>query len=157
MKKWIIGILVLLLVFIFWGGVNIYQTALEPLDKAEAAGNRIALEKTPIDTIEESYTYFGTKAYQVVFGKNNKGEKMIAWIPQKKGEIVTRFEHDGITENEAISILKNERDPKEIRSVKLGIEDNIPIWEIIYIGSDNRLTYHKLYFETGKYRNSIKP
>lgn len=75
----------------------------------------------------------------------------------KKGEIVTRFKRDGITESEALTILKSERDPQEIRSVKLGLEDNIPIWEIIYIDSDNRLTYHKLYFENGKYRNSIKP
>ncbi len=157
MKKWIIGILVLLLVFIIWRGINIYQSALEPLNNAEAKGNEIALEKTPIETIEDSYTYFGTKEYQVVIGKNDKDEKMIAWIPKKKGEMVTRLERDGITENEALAILKRERNPQEIRSVKLGVEDNIPIWEIIYIGSDNRLTYHKLYFETGKYRNSIKP
>ncbi|MEH7224316.1 DUF5590 domain-containing protein [Bacillus sp. JJ1566] len=157
MKKWIIGILILLLIITIWRGVNIYQTALDPLIKYEAKGNEIALDKTPIETIEDSYTYFGTKAYQVVIGKNDKDEKLIAWIPEKKGEIVTRFESDGITENEAVAILKKERNPQEIRSVKLGLEDNIPIWEIIYIGSDNRLTYHKLYFETGKYRNSIKP
>ncbi|MEH7236552.1 cell wall elongation regulator TseB-like domain-containing protein [Bacillus sp. JJ1562] len=157
MKKWIIGILVVLLVFIIWRGVNIYQSALEPLDNAEAIGNEIALEKTPIETIEDSYTYFGTKAYQVVIGKNDEGDKMIAWVPQKKGEIVTRFERDGITEKDALAIIKSERDPQEIRSVKLGLEDNIPIWEIIYIGRDNRLTYHKLYFENGKYRDSIKP
>lgn len=157
MKKWIIWILVLLLIIIIWTGISIYQSALEPFNIAQSKGNDIALEKTAIETIEESYTYFGTKAYQVVIGKNDKGEKMMAWIPEKNGEIVTRFERNGITEKEAIAILKRERDPQEIRSVKLGIEDNIPIWEIIYIGSDNRLTYHKLYFETGKYRNSIKP
>ncbi|RFB16939.1 peptidase M4 [Bacillus sp. HNG] len=157
MKKWIIGILVVLLIFIIWRGVNIYQSALEPLNNAAAKGNKIALEKTPIEKIEDSYTYLGTKAYQVVIGKNNEDETIIAWIPQKKGEIVTRFKRDGITENKALAILKSERNPQEIRSVKLGLEDNIPIWEIIYIDSDNRLTYHKLYFENGKYRNSIKP
>ncbi|WP_453995487.1 cell wall elongation regulator TseB-like domain-containing protein [Bacillus nitroreducens] len=157
MKKWIIGIVILLLIVVIWGGISLYQSALEPLNDAQARGNKIALEKTPIQTIEDSYTYFGTNAYQVVIGKNDKGQKMIAWIPEKKGKIVTRFEREGITENEALDILKRERNPQEIRSVKLGIEDNIPIWEIIYIGSDNRLTYHKLYFETGKYRNSIKP
>lgn len=157
MKKWIIWILVLLLIIITWTGISIYQSALKPFNNAQSKGNEIALEKTAIETIEESYTYFGTKAYQVVIGKNDKGEKMMAWIPEKDGEIVTRSERDGITEKEAIAILKREREPQEIRSVKLGIEDNIPIWEIIYIGSDNRLTYHKLYFETGKYRNSIKP
>ncbi|WP_010284128.1 cell wall elongation regulator TseB-like domain-containing protein [Bacillus timonensis] len=158
MKKWIIGILVLFLVFVIWRGISIYHSALEPLNTAEAKGNEIALEKTPIVTIDESYTYFGTKTYQVVIGKNDEDDKMIAWIPEKKGgKIITRFERDGITKNEAITILKSERNPQEIRSVKLGIEDNIPIWEIIYIGSDNRLTYHKMYFETGKYRNSIKP
>ncbi|THE15118.1 peptidase M4 [Bacillus timonensis] len=157
MKKWIIGILVVLLVLIIWKGVTIYQKALEPLNNAEAKGNKIALEKTQMETIEDSYTYLGTKAYQVVIGKNAKDEAMIAWIPLDKGEIVTRYKREGISENEALTILKSERDPQEIRSVKLGIEDNNPIWEIIYIGSDNRLTYHKLYFENGKYRNSIKP
>ncbi|MFS0822986.1 DUF5590 domain-containing protein [Bacillus sp. 1P02SD] len=157
MKKWIIGILVVLLVFIIWKGVNIYQSALEPLNEAETKGNKIALEKTQIETIDDSYTYLGTKAYQVVIGKNDEGEAMIAWIPLKKGEIVTRFKREGITEKEALAILKSDRNPQEIRSVKLGLEDNIPIWEIIYIGSDDRLTYHKLYFENGKYRNSIKP
>ncbi|WP_077618567.1 DUF5590 domain-containing protein [Bacillus sinesaloumensis] len=130
---------------------------MEPLESAQAKGNEIALEKTPIETIEESYTYFGTTAYQVVIGKNDKDQRLIAWIPEKKGEIITRFEKDGISEKEALAIVNNERNPEEIRSVKLGIEDNIPIWEIIYMGSDQRLTYHKLYFENGKYRNSIKP
>jgi uncharacterized protein YpmB len=157
MKKWIIGIVIIVLVCVIWIGNSIYQAALEPLQKAEEKANETALEETAIKTIDESYTYFGTNTYQVVLGKTDKDKKMIAWVPEDEGEIITRFQSDGITEKEAVSIVKEERSPKEIRSIKLGIEDNIPIWEIIYIGSDDRLTYHKLYFETGKYRNSIKP
>lgn len=78
MKKWIIGILVVLLIFIIWRGINIYQSALEPLNNAAAKGNKIALEKTPIETIEDSYTYLGSKSYQVVIGKNDEDETMIA-------------------------------------------------------------------------------
>lgn len=156
MKKWIILILIILIV-IGWRGFSVYKSALEPVETAQKKANAIALEKTELETVKESYTYYGTSAYQVVIGSNKDDQEMIVWIPEKDGEIITRLFNEGISEKEAVKIVNSERNPKEIRSVKLGIEDNIPIWEIVYIASDNRLTYHKLYFETGKYRNSIKP
>ncbi|MFT4413060.1 DUF5590 domain-containing protein [Fredinandcohnia humi] len=156
MKKWIIIILIVCCIII-WRGCSIYQSAMEPVKVSEQKATKIALEETSLQTIKENYTYYGTSAYLVVIGSNEDGDEMIVWIPEEKGEILTRLQSEGITEKEAVAIVREEREVKEIRSVKLGIEDEIPIWEIIYIGSDNRLTYHKLYFETGKYRNSIKP
>ncbi|MCH1624713.1 DUF5590 domain-containing protein [Ferdinandcohnia quinoae] len=156
MKKWIF-IIIIILILVVWRAISIYQSAFEPVKQAEEKATQIALENTDLQSIENTYSYYGTNAYQVILGKNQDDEEIIVWVPENKGDVVLRKVSEGITEEEALHILSKERNPKEIRSIKLGIEDHLPIWEIIYIGEDNRLTYYKLYFETGKYRNSIKP
>ena len=41
--------------------------------------------------------------------------------------------------------------PKEILKVKLGVENNIPLWEVTYIDDDNRYSYYNLAFQDGQF------
>ena len=40
---------------------------------------------------------------------------------------------------------------KEILKVKLGVENNIPLWEVTYIDDDNRYSYYNLAFQDGQF------
>ena len=42
--------------------------------------------------------------------------------------------------------------PKQIVKVKLGAENDIPLWEITYIDQEDRYTYYYLEFQNGEYR-----
>ena len=41
--------------------------------------------------------------------------------------------------------------PKEIIKVKLGAQNDIPLWEITYIDQEDRYTYYYLEFQNGAY------
>jgi uncharacterized protein YpmB len=165
MKKWILLVIMAVLLVVSWRAVALYKTTLEPKTSTEDKAINTALEDELFETVDQVDTYYGTHEYQVITGKDLKGESIIAWIPAK-GEPIIKKKSDGVTEKEAISGLyttlenlydTDVRDPQEIRSIKLGIEDDIPIWEIIYVDKRDRLTYYRSYFETGQYWKFIKP
>ena len=42
--------------------------------------------------------YNGKSAYIVVQGTDEKGEQLIVWVPEKKGDTVVRKKSEGISE-----------------------------------------------------------
>lgn len=136
--------------------INIYINALEPLYKAQSKAEEIALEKTDLAHVEEFSLYNGTDSFYVVRGTDESGEKLIAWIPAENSEkIIVKKEEDGITKDEAIEKLFDEKTPDEIMTVKLGVENNIPLWEIYY-RSNNLINYYYIDFETGEWLKNIQ-
>lgn len=155
MKKWIwISVIV---IFVAIGvTINIYINALEPLYKAESKAIAVALEKTDLAHVDEFSLYNGTGSYYVVRGTDEKGENLIAWIPEKDSKkIIVKKEKDGITKDEAIEKLYDEKTPDEVMTVKLGVENNIPLWEIYY-RSNNLINYYYIDFETGEWLKNIQ-
>lgn len=157
MKKWIWTIAIAILLF-FGIGVNIYINALEPKKDAEAVATQIALEETDLKTIETFTLFNGSSSYYVVKGKDDEGESLIAWIPEQKEnrKIIVKKEKDGISRDEAIQKLYDKKKPEEIMSVKLGMENNIPLWEIYYRSNDDLINYYYVDFETGEWLKDIQ-
>ncbi|MEK3990959.1 MULTISPECIES: cell wall elongation regulator TseB-like domain-containing protein [Robertmurraya] len=155
MKKWfwiaIIGVIILIGIT-----VKIYLNATEPVADAESRATAIAKEETEITDITEFSLYHGSNAYYVVQGSNKKGEKLIAWIPEKGGKIVVLPADDGITKSEAINTLSNEVSPDQIIDVRLGMEKNNPLWEIYYRSNNDKINYFYIDFETGEEVREIK-
>lgn len=155
MKKWfwiaIIGVIILTGIT-----VKIYLNATEPVADAESRATAIAKEETEITDITEFSLYHGSNAYYVVQGSNKKGEKLIAWIPEKGGKIVVLPADDGITKSEAINTLSNEVSPDQIIDVRLGMEKNNPLWEIYYRSNNDKINYFYIDFETGEEVREIK-
>jgi uncharacterized protein YpmB len=166
MKKWILVIFVILLLLISWRAISLYQSTMNSkLDEQEKAVSKVKQEEL-LQTVEEVTTYYGTTAYHVITGIDSTGEKTIVWVPEDSNKsIITRHQDDGVTKEEALSKLYNnpEMDPKEIRSIRLGAEwdsntnNDRPIWEIIYIDQNDRITYYRSFFSTGDYWKIIKP
>jgi len=155
MKKWfwiaIIGVIILIGIT-----VKIYLNATEPVADAESRATAIAKEETEITDITEFSLYHGSNAYYVVQGSNKKGQKLIAWIPEKGGKIVVLPADDGITKSEAINTLSNEVSPDQIIDVRLGMEKNNPLWEIYYRSNNDKINYFYIDFETGEEVREIK-
>jgi len=155
MKKWITIISIAVLVLIL-AAVKFYMSALEPVKVAEEKAVTIAKEESAIITVDDFYVYYGEKAYAIVQGKDKKGTKWIVWVPEKKGEVITRKASSGITKKEAIAKLLEEKNPSEIISVKLGMENNRPLWEIHYESKGNSLNYYYVDFKTGEWLKNIE-
>lgn len=157
MKKWI-WIIVIVILVIIGIGINIYINALEPLNEAESIASQIAVDETAIETVETFSLYNGSSSYYIVKGKNSEGENLIAWIPEKEKnrKIIVKKEKDGISRDEAIQKLYDKNKPEEIMTVKLGMENNIPLWEIYYRSNEDLINYYYVDFETGEWLKDIK-
>ena len=154
MKKGLLIFSILLIIIIGIVSVIDFQ-AEKPIKTAENKAVNIEEEETSITEIEDFNIYNGEETFYIIQGKDKSGTKLIAWIPEKQGEIVVRKASDGLSQQEVINKVMKEVDSKII-SVKLGMEEGIPLWEIHSRTSGNLLNYHYIEFETGEWLKKIE-
>ncbi|MEH7353539.1 DUF5590 domain-containing protein [Neobacillus drentensis] len=155
MKKWIV-FLVLFVIVIIGILIKVYFSSVEPVKAAEKKAVALANKKIQISEVQDFHIYNGLETVNVIEGKNNKGEKIIVWIPDKSKKIYVQKAKNGISEDEAVQKLLQEKNPKKIISVRLGMEKNIPLWEIYYRSENNLINYYYVHFETGEWLKKIE-
>ncbi|WP_059170933.1 DUF5590 domain-containing protein [Bacillus sp. FJAT-27445] len=128
----------------------IYSNATSPIRDAEQKAFRLAREETDLKNPTNFYLYNGNETVYVVEGVNDNGEKVIAWIPEKGKKAVIRNLEKGVSKNDAIRKVKNEKHPKEIISVRPGMEKEVPFWEVYYTTGNGLLNYYYVYFDSGE-------
>ena len=67
-----------------------------------------------------------------------------------------RKEAKGISKEQAVSKLLQEKNPKEIVSVKLAMLKTRQCWEIYYLSDNNLINYYYVDFETGEWLRKIE-
>ena len=155
MKKWIL-IIVIALAVLSAASIKVYQKAMDPINSAKATALHLAKQQVTISEVDDFHIYHGLETVSVIEGKNKKGEKIIVWVPDKSKKIVVKKAKSGISKQEAIDKLLQERKPKKIISVRLGMEKNIPLWEIYYRSDNNLINYYYVHFETGEWLKKIE-
>ncbi|MDZ5608942.1 DUF5590 domain-containing protein [Bacillus pseudomycoides] len=150
MKKWIFAIIIVIVAVVLYG-VHVYNATMEKKIPKESKVVEIAKEKAKLTKVKTVDYYNGKSSYAVVQGVDEKGEQIIVWVPEKKGNVLVRKKNEGISEKKALQIVAGERKPKELVKVKLGAENDVPLWEITYIDQEGRYTYYYLEFQDGKY------
>jgi uncharacterized protein YpmB len=155
LKKWIlIGIGTIILIVVIF--TNIYLNAINPIKKAEKKAVEAAREKVDISSVQDLQIYNGNETYYILKAKNKKNTDIIAWVPEKGGNVIVRKASDGITQQEAVDRLFQEKDPKEIVSVRLAILKNRECWEIYYLSHNNLINYYYIDFKTGEWLRKIE-
>ncbi|WHY75851.1 DUF5590 domain-containing protein [Neobacillus sp. WH10] len=155
MKKWIV-FLVLFVIVIIGISIKVYYSSVEPVKAAEKKAVALANKKIQISEVQDFHIYNGLETVNVIEGKNNKGEKIIVWIPDKSKKVYVQKAKNGISKDEAVQKLLQEKNPKKIISVRLGMEKNIPLWEIYYRSENNLINYYYVHFETGEWLKKIE-
>ncbi|NNU90470.1 copper amine oxidase [Anoxybacillus sp. CHMUD] len=148
MKKVLIAFVCLLFTALFLY-IDAYSDAVSSKNESEQRAMKQA-EKQGIIHIDDVYTYRGSDVYVIVIGKNDEGEQMIAWVTEKGKIVDVRKASEGITKQQAQSSIKTYH-PKEVVSVKLGMEKGIPLWEITYIDERDRYSFYYVRFEDGAF------
>lgn len=154
-KKWI-GILIVVVVVLTGVFAKVYLTAREPVRAAAKITVPLAKEKAKLTEVTAFHLYHGKETVDVVEGKNKKGEKLIVWIPEKSKKVIVEKAKSGVTKEEAIHKLLKEKNPKKIVSVRLGLEDKTPIWEIYYLSDGNLMNYYNVRFDNGEWKSKIE-
>ncbi|NHC39128.1 DUF5590 domain-containing protein [Bacillus sp. MM2020_1] len=155
MKKWIIFSVLFVLVVV---GLltNVYFKSVNPVNAAEKKAVALANKEISLKEIEDFHIYNGIETVNVIEGKSMKGEKIIVWIPEKSKQVFVKKAKDGLSKEEAIQKLLQEKSPKKIISVRLGMEKNIPLWEIYYRSDNNLINYYYVHFDTGEWLKKIE-
>jgi uncharacterized protein YpmB len=155
LKKWIfIGIGMVLLIVVFFA--NVYLNAIDPVKIAEKKAVAAAKEKVGISSVQDVQIYNGNETYYILKAKDKKNINIIAWVPEKGGNVIIRKASEGISQQEAIDRLFQEKDPKEIVSVRLAILKNRECWEIHYLSHNNLINYYYIDFKTGEWLRKIE-
>ncbi|WP_462412006.1 cell wall elongation regulator TseB-like domain-containing protein [Neobacillus sp. Marseille-QA0830] len=155
MKKWII-IFIVVIVAIVGMSIKVYITAMEPVKTAEKKAVELAGNKVKISQVNDFHIYNGLETVNVIEGKNQQGKKIIVWIPEKTKKVFVKKASSGLTKEEAVQKLIDEKSPVKIISIRLGMEKNIPLWEIYYRSKDNLINYYYVHFETGEWLKQIE-
>jgi uncharacterized protein YpmB len=156
MKKWITMIITAAVILTGIASILLYNSARGPVEKEFAEASKRVLNETDMKTIEKTTIYHGTKSYTVFTGEDNNGVKKVAFVPEKNGEIIVRKWADGISKEQAINKLKDEKQPEKILSVRLGHESVGPVWEITYLDNQKNLNYFYLLFSNGEWWKKIE-
>jgi uncharacterized protein YpmB len=155
MKKVLLGFIILIVISI-GAGSFIYLNSMKPVRAAESKAVELAKQETDLSEAEDFNLYHGTETFYVIEGKDHDGTSIYVWVPEKKGKIISLKQSDGISKNEAINRLKQEKNSAEIMSVRLGMEKNIPLWEIHYRSGSNLINYYYIDFKTGEWLKKIE-
>ncbi|MBM7661285.1 uncharacterized protein YpmB [Bacillus mesophilus] len=150
MKKWI-ALIIVLLIIVGWTSIDTYRSANQYRTQQGEEAIQIAKEKEPDLEVNNISFYNGNQSYAILYGEVD-GESQIHCVPTNgKGEIIVVDPTKGISADEAVQLLTEERNPLSIKSVNLGIEQDVPIWEIIYLDQKNRYSYYYVTFKDGEF------
>lgn len=142
MKKWIISIGILLLLFVGYVIASFY-IGMDYKKTAEEKAVSIALNEGGLVSVSDYYLYHGQEVYSVVVGKDEKGTEYVLWIPKElKNASVKKVKYaDGVSRTEIVDTVNEKYNPKEIVSVKIGMKNGSPIWEVTYKDSEDNLVF----------------
>ncbi|TWI58904.1 cell wall elongation regulator TseB-like domain-containing protein [Halalkalibacter nanhaiisediminis] len=152
MKKWLFISLFVVAVIFISASVFAYQTVRSPLLNGFEQAEQFVRDQTLLATISDIDYYHGTTAYYVLQGENQAGEETIVWIRDDFDSYHIELSSDGISEDEALAIWQNEvNDISRLKSIRLGIERGIPIYEVVYTTVQNSKGYYYIRFEDGEF------
>lgn len=155
MKKWIFtGIGMILFVIAFFSFV--YLRSVNPLRTAEDKAIAAAKKEVKLSKITDVQIYNGNETYYILRAKDSKNQDVVAWVSAKNNDVVVKKAKEGITQQQAVDKLLQEKDPKEIISVKLAMIKKRQCWEIYYISRNNLINYYYVDFETGEWLRKIE-
>lgn len=128
-----------------------YIKAMGPRQEASDIAYAKARQESDLVTLDEFYLYHGLESYSVVVGKTAAGEKLVVWIPENKDlDIVTAQYKNGKTKKEITQIVKEHSKSQKIISIKLGMENNVPLWEVTSQDDTKHYNYEYYDFKTGE-------
>ncbi|OIJ14778.1 hypothetical protein BKP37_07295 [Anaerobacillus alkalilacustris] len=152
MRKAIIFFLLIFSIIIIWQGIHLYSVINKSFQLSEKEALQY-IESKNLDLVDiyETSFYNGTESYQVIVGKNSRGKEIIIWVADTLDTHFIRKKEDGISYEQVLSFIESELSPEETISIKLGIEQSVPLYEIIYKDQSNRFSYYYISFKDGKY------
>lgn len=130
--------------------------SLSPLKQAKAETIAIAEEKANLAEADEFYWYNGNDSYFTVSGATKDSEKIIVLVKQDSGEIREFKQEEIVSKSEIIRKVKEKENPAHILELRIGIHQDLPIWEVSFRQENGNITYIMFSLTTGEWVRTIR-
>jgi uncharacterized protein YpmB len=148
----IIGLFIVAVSIIFgWVAVHLFTSINEPIQISEIEALSYLKASAELEEVKQVNFYNGTESYQIFEAINQDEEPVLIWVPNSLDDLIVRQKKTGLAMEEVILFVEKELKPKEIISIKLGMENLIPLYEIIYKDERDHYSYHYISFKDGTY------
>ena len=138
------------------GVTTVLSKSVSPLKQARAETIELAERDADLIEAEDFYWYNGNETYLTVTGKNNKDEEIIVIVKQEGGSIQVFDQNDTFGKGEAVRKVWELESPVRILEARIGIHDDLPIWEISFRQENGRIGFTMLSLRTGEWIRTIK-
>lgn len=158
MKKKLLFIFFVLFVLFIIFLIVYYRIIRSPYIDEERVALEVMYANTNIVKVNDTFFYHGTDAYHVIEGIDEDGEEKIVWVDTTKGEVIVRNKSDGLTKEAVKQFALEKLAAEKIISIRLGIEQQLPVYEITYLDEEGRYAYYYMTFKNGTFvkRYSLK-
>lgn len=155
LKKFLTYSLVVMLLLITSVTILVNKS-LSPLKQAEAETIAIAEEKTSLTEADDFYWYNGNESYFTVTGKNTDSKEIIVIVNQENGETKEFAKNETLSKQELFEKVREREEPARILEARIGIHNDLPIWEVSFRQKDDKLAYIIFSLTTGEWVRTIK-
>ncbi|MBF0775793.1 MULTISPECIES: cell wall elongation regulator TseB-like domain-containing protein [Streptococcus] len=142
-KQSLIGVFVLVSVIVF-SILYVLEISARPFLAGQKQAEQIAMQHAGLALISKIERYNGETSYYSVMGRNQADEELLLLIPEESSELLVYKATDGISQEEAKAIAK-ENGASNIVKVAFGYSNDQPIWEV-----KSGKTYYTIAFEDGR-------
>ncbi|TPE70829.1 DUF5590 domain-containing protein [Halalkalibacterium halodurans] len=158
MRKWLILIGIVLFSAIIGAGAYGYTVIKSPFSEDEEQAVQLVLSEGYLATVNDASYYHGSDAYQVIHGLDEDGEERIVWVGPDD-QVISKKASEGISEEDVRAIIERELAVRELVAIRLGVENEHPVYEVTYYDEEGRLSYYYVSFYDGTFikRYSLRP
>lgn len=138
------------------GAGILVNRSLSPLKQAKSETISLAEQKADLIQAADFYWYNGNQTYFTVTGKNKEAEEIVVIIKQDDGTIQTLKKEETISKGEAMAKVRELENPSHILEARIGIHNDLPIWEISFRQENGRIGYTMLSLTDGVWVRTTK-
>lgn len=131
-----------------------YIRASRPMRQAKAEAIEVANQHVTLASVDQFYWFTREATYFSLVGEDDKGQEIVVIISKSGEEILIKKQEEGITEEEAKTIVQTAFPDERIRKVALGMYQEQIVWEVMTKDSDEE-HYYLLAFSDGALIKSI--
>lgn len=136
--------------------VAVLVNANKPFTAAEKVAIESAIQSGQLTSASSAVVFNGTVPTVTVFGEDGDGNEKAVFVDEKSQDGFKEVKlTDGISAEKAVANVKKELDVERTLHVRLGLEEEGPVWEVAFKSDNGKLNYVYVFFENGKWWKRI--
>ncbi|KRM59289.1 cell wall elongation regulator TseB-like domain-containing protein [Secundilactobacillus malefermentans] len=153
-RRPIIIVLVVIIVLIL-SGLFILNRATAPNSRAQRQAISLSQKYAGLKSYSQVYWTNLHKTYYTVDGTNKQNQAVYVVVPKKGGNLRVLKQKNGLTRNQVLQRVWQNRNPKKVLRASISIFNEKPAWVVTYLSQQGKLCYETIQFSNGKVLQKI--